>query len=83
MYIENTYIYPCISPMLNLFQNSMTFPRVTDSKFDDVFHDYFHSNKVQELFMKFNDFSTILKQISISMIFQELWNPVNFTLKIK
>ena len=70
MYIENTYIYPCISPML--FQNSMTFPRVTDSKFDDVFHDYFHSNKVQELFMKFDDFSMISKQISISMIFQEL-----------
>ena len=36
---------------------------------------FFHFYKFQELFMKFNDFSMILKQIWISMIFQELWEP--------
>ena len=46
-----------------LIQNSMIFPW------------FFHFYKFQELFMKFNDFSMILKQIWISMIFQELWEP--------
>ena len=46
-----------------LIQNSMIFPW------------FFHFNKFQDLFIKFNDFSMILKQIWISMIFQELWEP--------
>ena len=32
---------------------------------------------VVELFMKLSDFSMILRQIWISMIFQELWEPWN------
>ena len=42
------------------------------SKIQWFFHDFY---KFQERFMKFNDFSMILKQIWISMIFQELWEP--------
>ena len=43
------------------------------TKIQWFFHDFFY--KFQELFMKFNDFSMILKQIWISMIFQEVWEP--------
>ena len=39
-----------------------------------IFRDFF-LYKFQVLFMKFTDFSMILKQIWISMIFQELWEP--------
>ena len=45
------------------------------SKIQWFFHDFVHFYKFQELFMKFNDFSMILKHIWISMIFQELWEP--------
>ena len=61
--------------MLCLFQNSMNFPWVAGTKFNDFFHDVFRFNIFQKLFMKFNDFSMILKQIGISIIFQELWEP--------
>ena len=40
-----------------------------------IFPWFFHFYKFQALFIKFNDFSMILKQIWISMIFQELWEP--------
>ena len=40
-----------------------------------IFLWFFHFYKFQELFMKFSDFSMIFKQIWISMIFQELWEP--------
>ena len=53
----------------------MIFPWVTGPKFNDFSMIFFHFHKFQELFMKFNDFSMILKQIWISMIFQELWEP--------
>ena len=43
------------------------------------FHDFFHFYKLQELFVEFNDFSMILKQIWISMVFQEVWNPEHAT----
>ena len=46
-----------------LIQNSM------------IFAWFFHFYKFQELFIKFTDFSMILKQIWISKIFQELWEP--------
>ena len=63
--ISQNYIYFRIQWFFHewLVQNSMIFPW------------FCHSYKFQELFMKFNDFSMILKQIRISMIFQELWEP--------
>ena len=36
---------------------------------------FFIFTNFNNFFMKFNDFSMILKQIWISMIFQEQWNP--------
>ena len=44
----------------------------TDPNFND-FSMFFHFYKFQDIFMKLNYFSMILKQISISMIFQGLW----------
>ena len=63
--ISQNYIYFRIQWFFHewLVQNSMIFPW------------FCHSYKFQELFMKFNDFPMILKQIRISMIFQELWEP--------
>ena len=63
--VSQNYIYFKIQWLFNeqLIKNSMIFPW------------FFHFYKFQELFMKFNDFSMILKQIWISMIFQELWEP--------
>ena len=40
-----------------------------------IFPRCFQFYKYQELFIKFNDFSMILKYIWILMIFQELWEP--------
>ena len=45
------------------------------SKIQWFFPRFCHSYKFHELFVNFNDFSMILKQIRISMIFQELWEP--------
>ena len=45
------------------------------SKIQWLFCDFFYFYKFQELLMEFNDFSMILKQIWISTIFQELWEP--------
>ena len=70
-YVKHIFIYPCNYPKLCLFQNSMIFPWVTDPKFNDFFHFY----KFQELYMRFNDSSMILKHIWFSVIFQELWEP--------
>ena len=63
--VSQTYVYFRIQWFFHewLSQNSMIFPW------------FFHFYKFQELFMKFSDFSMILKQIWISMIFQELWEP--------
>ena len=44
-----------------------------------IFPWYFYFSKFQVLFMKFNDFSMILKQSWVSLIFQELWEPCTFT----
>ena len=63
--VSQNYVYFIIRWFFHeqLIQNSVIFPR------------FFHFYKFQELFKKFNDFSMILKQIWISMIFQELWEP--------
>ena len=61
--VSQNYVYFIIQWFFQeqLIQNSVIFPW------------FFHFYK--KLFKKFNDFSMILKQIWISMIFQELWEP--------
>ena len=64
IYIYQSYIYFKIQWFHEwLIQNSMICPWIL------------HFGKFQDLFMKFKDFSMILKEIWISMIFQELWDP--------
>ena len=72
---KHVLMFPSYKTKLCIFQNSMIFPWVTDPKFKDFSMIFFHFYKFQELFMKCNDFSVILKQIWISMIFQELLEP--------
>ena len=75
MYMQNTYLFTHVASQNyvyfriqwffheQLIQNSMIFPWFS------------HFYKFQESFVKFNVFSMILKEIWISMIFQELWEP--------
>ena len=74
VYIKYILIYPCSLSKLSPFQNSMIFhERLIQNSM--IFPWFINFYKFQGLFMKFNDFFMNLKQIWISMIFQELWEP--------
>ena len=77
VYVKYIFIYPCSQSKLCLFQNSMSFPWVTDPEFKDFFPWIFQFCKFQELFMKFNDFSMILKWSEFQWFFKSCGNPVN------
>ena len=73
--------FSCDWLILHPIQNSMIFPWTSNRNFNDFSVTFISTNfnKFQVLSMKFNDFSMILKQIWVSLIFQELWEPCTLT----
>ena len=77
--MQNTYIHPWVSAMLCLLKNCLFQKWLIQTSM--IFPRNYHVNRFfQEIFMltnfeNFSLFSMILKQIWISVIFQELWEP--------
>ena len=77
MYMQNTYLFTHVASQNYVYFRIQWFSMNNWSKIQWSFHDFLIFTNFKNFFVKFNDFPMILKEILISMIFQELWEPCN------